>query len=122
MGWQVQVMVRRPLKTLLSTLALMVLTVLLSSAQSGGAKGDTLMPDLFVSVSEERYRQVMHIGPGTTPGSMLVLTGHDAQEFDASGKRVRISRFPDELSLPFIARFAPTGPQRIVGIKSGLFR
>jgi hypothetical protein len=63
----------------------------------------------------------MHIGPGTMPGSIRVLTRHEDQEFDAGGKRVRITPFPDELWLPFPARFAANGPQRIVGVKSGLF-
>ena len=116
-----QIMVRRLVKTFLSTLALSMLMPPVGAAQSGTATKDTLSPELFVRVSDERFRAVMHIGPGSTPGSMLVLTTHDAQEFDPAGKRVRMSGFPNELSMPFTARFSSTGPQRIIGLKSGFF-
>src|SRR5687768_1238850 len=104
------IMVLRPL---LSMLAVLVLAGATPATQGSGTSGDTLSPDLFASVSEERFRQVMHIGPGTTPGSIRVLTRNDDQEFDASGRRVRITPFPDELWLPFPARFSADGPQRI---------
>ena len=109
------------LRSVLSTLAGLAISVPIGIAQQESSR-ESLSPDLFAQVSEGRYRQVMHIGPGSMPGSMLVLTRHDVQEFDTAGKRVRIERFPDELWLPFPARFSATGPQRIIGVKSGLFR
>jgi hypothetical protein len=109
------------LRPVLSMLTALILAGATPATQSSGTSADTLSPDLFASVSDERYRQVMHIGPGTTPGSIRVLTRNDDQEFDASGKRVRITPFPDELLLPFPARFSANGPQRIVGVKSGFF-
>jgi hypothetical protein len=113
------VMVLRPFLSLLTPLVLAGAT---AATQSSGTADDTLSPDLFTSVSDERLRQVMHIGPGSTPGSIRVLTRNDDQEFDAGGKRVRITPFPDELWLPFPVRFSADGPQRIIGVKSGLFR
>lgn len=109
------------LKAFLSTLACAATVGHWGIAQVGSER-EPLSPDVFASVSDERPRQVMHIGPGATPGSILVLTRRDAQEFDATGKRLRVSAFPNELWLPFQARFSPTGPLRIVGIKSGFFR
>jgi hypothetical protein len=118
MGRQVHLMV---LTNLLSTLALVSLLASHGVAQGGRSNGDALAPDLFATVSEGGSRQVMHIGPGTAPGSILVLTRDDAQEFDAAGKRLRISPFPNELWLPVPAKFSTNGPQRIVGLKSGFF-
>lgn len=83
---------------------------------------DPLGLDLFARASIDKYRHVMFIGPGATPGSIRVLTRHDVQEFNARGERVSVAPFPDELWRPFPARIHPDAPERVFGLRSGTWR
>lgn len=99
-----------------------VAALVVAVAPSGAQQQHTLSPDVFATISDDRYQQVMHIGPGNSPGSIRVLSRRNLQEFDTSGRRLRVVTYPDELWLPFPTRFTADGPERIVGLKSGFFR
>src|SRR5262245_14752228 len=60
-----------------------VLLLSLLITRGSAAQPQGFAADLFTRVSDgKRYRQIMHIGPGSQPGSILVLTRHTAFEVD----------------------------------------
>ena len=97
--------------------------VVFIAAANGYTAQRELRHEVFAEVNDgERHRQIMYIGPGSLPGSMLVLSRYSTQEFDGSGQRLRQARFADELWLPFGVRFTSEQPLQILGLKSGVFR